>query len=605
VTFPFVSGNRPTIKLTGLSGIMKYIRIASIRGMASSKEQTSEQSVTAPEFYTWTFPGAPVQIQLHLSMIERLAPEVRRASEAVPEHGVEIGGLLLGTADFQVSPIVEIKDFVPFRTEYRADHKFIVSETDQRKLETTLADRRSEREDGLSVVGYYRSHIGAGLGLNEHDLALAEKHFYDPADVFLLVKPSADSSSTAGFFFWDNGHIDSEFTFLEFPFDARLLSGVRVKPSIPDITPELAELEAPGELQQFETPEIGEIDLVTPVQETIARPAMPWLWYPLFTLLMIVLGAVGYKALLQWTASAPVSTPAASDVPALSLRVERKDNDLRVSWSRQAPAVTQAKDASLSIRDGDTQQQELQLTLDQLRTGSVLYTPANNSVQFRLEVTAPDNTKTSETVLALTAAKNDAIKSAAVAPAKFARPAPAGEPPGSPNRKAFTPPTSERNFGEPVRVAMVDPPSQQPNVPAPSQSLVRDLIAPALQKPVIPAQPASTQPAAAPPSSPPPAPSAPPFLAARPIRESQPVLSGSVRGLIVSQVEVDIKIRINESGRVVKAEPLPSKALVSSSLIGAARSAAMLWRFEPARRGNQPVASDLVLRFQYRPAAPH
>ncbi len=572
--------------------------------MATSKEHASEQSAAVPEFYTWTFPGAPVKIHLNLSVVGRLAPEVRRAFDDVPEHSVEIGGLLLGTADFRSSPIVEIKDFVPFLTEYRADHRFILSDADQRKLEKTLAERRAERGDGLSVVGYYRSHIGAGLNLNEHDLAVAEAHFYDPGDVFLLVKPSADGSSTAGFFFWDNGRVDSEFTFLEFPFDPRLLTGLRVKPTILDSTPEFTELEAPDQPQHFDVPEIAESKPEAPlVRERPATPSMPWLWYPLFTILMIALGAVGYQALLKWTGPAPAAAPMASDAPALSLRVERKDNDLRVSWSRQATAVTQAKDASLSIRDGDTQQQELHLTLDQLRTGSVLYTPANTSVQFRLEVTAPDNTKTSETVLALTAARNDATRTPAMAPAKPAnipRRSSASQPPTSApahDRKGFTPPTPDRDFGEPVRVVMVDPPAQQPGAAARNQALVRDL-APAPQKPGVPGQAASGQPSAPPPVS------SAPYIAARPIRESQPVLPASVRSLIASEVEVDVKIRIDESGRVVRAEPLPSKEPVSSSLVGAARSAAMLWRFEPAKRGTQPVRSDLVLRFQYRPAVP-
>jgi hypothetical protein len=175
------------------------------------QEHTSEQSTAVPEFYTWTFPGAPVRIHLHLNVVERLAPEVRRAFDAVPAHSVEIGGLLLGTADFKSSPIVEIKDFIPFLSEYRSDHRFVLSDGDQRKLEKKLAAIRQERADGLTVVGYYRSHIGILLSLNESDLALAEAHFCDPADVFLLVKPSTDGSSTAGFFFWDNGRIDSEF----------------------------------------------------------------------------------------------------------------------------------------------------------------------------------------------------------------------------------------------------------------------------------------------------------------------------------------------------------------------------------------------------------
>jgi hypothetical protein len=315
------------------------------------------------------------------------------------------------------------------------------------------------------------------------------------------------------------------------------------------------------------------------------------LWYPLFTILMIALGAVGYQALLKWSGpasgEAPVAT-IASDAPALALRVERKDNDLRVSWNRKASAVIQAKEAALSIRDGDAQQQELRLTPEQLRYGSVLYTPANSSVQFRMEVTAPDNSMTSESVLALTAPKAPAP--ANTKPATIRRSAPASRPAGNSAQapKGAAQSGAERDFGEPVRVVTVDPPPQTADTSGQNQTPSRDpLLAPALQQPGV--VPASLTPR---------------YVAARPIHQAQPVLSAAVRNLIATLVEVDVKVRIDETGRVVKAEPLPGTEPVSSSLVGAARSAAMLWRFEPARRGNQPVPSDLVLRFQYRPTVP-
>jgi len=556
------------------------------------QEPTSEQTTAAPEFYTWTFPGAPVRIHLHLSVVERLAPEVRRACDVVPAHSVEIGGLLLGTADFKSSPVVEIKDFSPFLGEYRSDHKFILSDADQRKLEKTLATITEERADGLTVVGYYRSHIGSGLSLNETDLALAEAHFYDPADVFLLVKPSGDGSSTAGFFFWDNGRIDSEFTFLEFPFDARLLTGARVKPSILGGT-EAAEFEPPVAAPQFAAPPSIEAEPLTPpVQErrrAASRP--PWLWYPLFTILMIALGAVGYQALLKWAGPAASEAPAsavASDTPALALRVERKDNDLRVSWNRKASAVVQAKESALSIRDGDAQQQELRLTPEQLRYGSVLYTPANSSVQFRMEVTAPDNSKTSESVLALTAPKAPAA--ASTRPAQIRRQAQTNQPAGNSARDARSSmqPGAERDFGEPVRVVTVDPPSRSPDTPTQDQAPSRyPLPAPALQPPGVGATTALPSPR---------------YVAARPIHQAQPVVPAAIRNLIATLVEVDVKVRIDKTGRVVDAERLPSTVPVSSSLVEAARRAALLWRFEPARQSDQAVPSDLVLKFQYRPA---
>lgn len=553
------------------------------------QEHTSEQSTAAPEFYTWTFPGAPVRIHLHLSVVERLAPEVRRACDVVPEHSVEIGGLLLGTADFKSSPVVEIKDFVPFLGEYRTDHKFILSDADQRKLEKTLATIAEERTDGLTVVGYYRSHIGAGLSLNQSDLALAEAHFYDPADVFLLVKPTGDGSSTAGFFFWDNGRIDSEFTFLEFPFDARLLTGARVKPTILGREPEGMEFEHPENPPQFIPQAVAEREpeiQAVPERRRAASRA-PWLWYPLFTILMIALGAVGYQALLKWVGPASgegtVAT-VASDAPVLALRVERKDNDLRVSWNRKAAAVVQAREAALSIRDGDAQQQELRLTPEQLRYGSVLYTPANSSVQFRMEVTAPDNSRTSESVLALTAPKAPAP--ANTKPAAIRRPSPPSQPAGTSFQAAKSPvQPAARDFGEPVRVVTVDPPSQPADTSAQNQTPSGDPL-PAPASPAVGTVPAPAS----------------QYVAARPVHQAQPVLPAAVRNLIDTLVEVDVKVRIDENGRVVSAERMPSRAPVSSSLVDAARKAAMLWRFEPARRGNEPVPSDLVLKFQYRPA---
>src|SRR5437588_9849464 len=138
-----------------------------------SEEFTAAQATAGTDFYTWTFPGAPVRIHLQLNVVERLSREVRRAFESVPSHSVEIGGLLLGTADFFASPIIEVKDFEPFISEYRPDHKFILSEPDRRKLEKSLGKDRQVRTDGLTVVGYYRSHIGEGLSLRPEDLEVA------------------------------------------------------------------------------------------------------------------------------------------------------------------------------------------------------------------------------------------------------------------------------------------------------------------------------------------------------------------------------------------------------------------------------------------------
>jgi hypothetical protein len=547
--------------------------------MPSPEQLVPVESASAPDYYTWTFPGAPVRIHLRLSVVERLSREVRRAFASVPSYSAEIGGLLLGTADLYASHIIEITDFEPFLCEYRSSHKFVLSAADRNKLDKTLAEHRAAPAGQHKIVGYYRSHVGDGLSLSQDDLSIVQAYFSDPASVFLLVKPSSDGSASAGFFFWDKGHIDSEFTFLEFPFDAPQLTGARVKPTWADSPPDLP----------LETPEsaVAEPELVPAVanfyEEPPAEPEEPHgrngtrSWYTLFAALMIVVGALGYQAYTRWQLSSTPSTPA-SDAPPLSLQVERRGGDLRVAWNRTSYAVRHAKDAVLLIHDGEAQEQELRLDLDQLRTGSVLYTPVASAVQFRLEVTAEDGGKTSENVFALTAPKPAAAGGPPAVQSSARQPAaapPIGNRSAEPAGANTSSLASRSALGDPVRVVMIDPPSQA----APRSPL--------LPQPGLGPAGALLQTGA--------------NVAARPIRQSQPSLPPSVRAKVTSPVEVQIKVEIDDSGRVVNAYPLASTGPVNPFLVGAARNAARLWMFEPARRGDRPVSSEMILKFQYRP----
>jgi hypothetical protein len=99
--------------------------------------------------------------------------------------------------------------------------------------------------------------------------------------------------------------------------------------------------------------------------------------------------ALGYGVYLKWKATQ--ASASFSNVGALALRTERREGALRVSWNRDTLVVNRAKDAMLSIRDGDLKPQELHLELEQLRMGSVVYTPVNKSVLFQLEVTGRDD----------------------------------------------------------------------------------------------------------------------------------------------------------------------------------------------------------------------
>jgi len=68
--------------------------------MQVPEEQVPVSPSVVPDFYVWSFPGAPVRIHLYLDVVERLAREVRRAYGSIPSHSVEVGGFLLGASDF-------------------------------------------------------------------------------------------------------------------------------------------------------------------------------------------------------------------------------------------------------------------------------------------------------------------------------------------------------------------------------------------------------------------------------------------------------------------------------------------------------------------------
>jgi hypothetical protein len=540
--------------------------------MSVFEESATVHSATAPDFYTWTFPGAPLRIHLQLSVVSPMAHEVNRAFEANATHGVEIGGLLLGTALVSRS-IIEIKGFEPFPSEYWSDHKFDLSDSGRRALERQLVVRRADRSDGLGVVGFYRSHLGEVLSLNQTDVSLAQEYFNNPANVFLLVKPATNGPANAGFFFWEMGRINPEFTYLEFPFDARQLS--REQPE--QVRPEPLDdegYENPEAANDFSASHLSSGDVA--FERSAPRSRTHWMIFLIFGTVLIAAGAAGLGTFMKWSAQATARDVAAAP-PALSLQVERVGLDLRVIWDRHSFAVARAKEGTLVIRDGDSPEQQIPLDLEQLRHGSVVYSAANPTVNFRLEITDAENVKTSQTVLALTAPRLAASGSAPDSGAVSADQRAPGnrQPQADPTARSQEPPptpSSSRDFSEPVgAVSKRVPESSQPK------------LTPPLAQPNM---------------------AGAPYIRPLPIREVRPKLSPNASMEIKSLMEVEIRVHIDDKGRVVKAEPLPAKGRVSDSLVNAARKAALHWRFEPAWVGSRPVASELVLKFQYRPAAP-
>jgi hypothetical protein len=379
---------------------------------------TKSAMVSGLPFYVWEVPGKPISIQLHFEVIDRVSPEILRGLGALKRRGAEVGGILLGRVEDGPRPTVIVEDFETVRSEYLTGPSYNLSENDLVAFEAALSRWKSDPAGKLSVVGFYRSHTRDELYMDDADLELVRRYFPEPQNVFLLIKPFATRPCIAGFFFWEDGEIYREATYLQFPFQRRDLGGgepqyappqaspppsnsapaprraqpegsaLREESPLPPYTPE-AERQ-PVRLTPFEellpATRTSNLSILSTLEEPGAEARkLKWRWLlvPGFLAIAAVGGFVAYRNLEDSKASASQE----STEPALPLRlsVSEKNNQLDVTWDRNALAVTRAKRGVLSISDG-SKRRDLELTGAQLRNGRVLYSRLSGDVNLRLEV---------------------------------------------------------------------------------------------------------------------------------------------------------------------------------------------------------------------------
>lgn len=519
-----------------------------------------------PQSYIWSFPGAPIRVHLSLEVVENLAPSLTGKEDAAPF------GLLLGHVD-GLATIVS--GFQP------------LAAADAREIETALA--KLAAQSGRSpVVGYYRAQPASqqqeGLRLDEKDMALAGIFFNDPSNVVLLLQAAGPGPANATFFFYDSGRLNGDFPFLEFPFDAHLLASA-----------EQHRVEA-AQRRSFEV-----LPPPPPPSPARAKPSRRRIWkgvaWALAAACLIGGTAVGVGRFLDrssWSLaiSAPAppvaSAPAPAPPPSFGLEAERQGGDLKLAWNRASAAISNATSAVLSIQDGDARR-TIPLQAAQVRGGSILYTPVSDQVQMELAVVSPSG-NSAESVLVLLPKRGPA-RTVAIEPPVPVQPAqPVSQ---SASRfqpaKPFTPPPAPARQSAP---AFSEPPAlagANPAPPADAPLLSRSI---SVQPPAPP--PAADRRAIAP---------APVYREAEPIYKVQPIfpaalLSTPTRNTVNRPMMVEVLVSIDETGKVVKADP-KSQAGVHPSMVNSALAAARDWTFRPARRGDRPVASQMLLRFNF------
>lgn len=581
---------------------------------------TSATSPAKARVFNYSFPGSRVQIQLRLDAVDALASELQGGCE----RGSETGGMLLGRITGQGTS-VEIIDATPFliRTANEGT-RYVLQHSDRQRLAATVIESNS-KPGVLSVVGYYRTHLRPNLSLDEDDLTLMRECFLDPASVALLIKPSVAGPPIGAFFFRDNGEITSQSSFLELPFDSTALA---------NIAGNWPEVQSDGE------PRTSAVNGWSPKQRPVwnGRVRSPRSW--IFAALIAgALAFVPYAKIMQQMRPEPAAVRSTQVQPPsvhkIGLQVEKQGTDFRVSWNRNGAILEKAKVGILTIKDGES---ERRVYLDpvQLQTGTAMYSPVGDVLQFRLEILSAGGESADEQVIAI-AGPNAVAASRTPTNTQAHR-----QPPPSTAVKSATDPSRDT----PSKLTPVDDAKQVRALPsttasAPAELPVAEtlpLSPPVLERGTSPSGPGILPSAligtiAPPPgapsinrATPAPGPASGPasgkdssapdqgtksepqspagvraYVPPQALRQFQPTIPASVRAMLTTPVAVEIQVSLDENGRVTGARVQNASGPMAGFLARPALDTARRWTFRPASIGNRNVPSEITLQFRFNP----
>ncbi len=486
-------------------------------------------------YYVWEVPDK-VRIRLHFDVIDRILPEVMRGFGALPRRGAEVGGILLGRVLEREPLTISIEEFEPLACEYLTGPSFHLSTKDRERLETMLG---LWQDRPLQVVGYFRSHTRKDLFLDERDQDVFQTYFPGLDKVVLLIKPFATRASVAGFFFRENGKLQGEATYSQFPFHRRELGGGDPRPPIhrQEGEPEAPQVPRQGPhpvpiampdpyrrpasaadrflpdrfddartrpaesrpdlpppprreagLEGERVPFSSSLDLPDDFQPSPLRRYML-----LLAVLVVLVGAaaVGYQFL-----ATPRPPAAIADLP-LQLAVNQTGKQLDITWQRDSAVVASAQRGVLTITDGDHKEQ-LELTSAQLHVGRVIYTRVTRQVDVRLEIFTSDQSAVSESARVLAA--EDPPPGAQAPPAQEI----AADPPkeGETASKEPEPAKSEPSPAAPAETSASTAPLVQPAASTPPSPPVKAVASRPTTEGAKPTEPPKPEPKAQEPPTP-------------------------------------------------------------------------------------------------------
>jgi hypothetical protein len=289
-----------------------------------------------PLYVRWNPDRSPHAIELRLELVARISGELAQAERL----GIEVGGMLLGTLPGSESPTLRIEEVSMIGRRFEDGAIYMLEPGQQHRFAEI---RESAKSRGRVAVGFFRSHLRPGpLQPSIADKALMTEQFGQSLYVFLLIQ--SREPRTAAFFLSANGQLPEQPSARKFFFDDSEFK------FLPEVAGEEIETRATGVVRG----------------DTAAAADQRYRWLAVASIaalaILLILGAFagGISRLFR-----PPSNK-------IDLGVMSSGNVLQISWDHNAPLVTRAKSAVITIVDGRSRR-EIHLGPDELKLGEVDY----------------------------------------------------------------------------------------------------------------------------------------------------------------------------------------------------------------------------------------
>ncbi len=150
------------------------------------------------KFGSWRLAGHPQVVEYAIPVLDDIVADVVSGFRKFPHGGLGVGGVLFGEGEKHLVRILATR---PMPCDHTAGPTFTLSDADHQALDRLLAEAGNDPDlAGLKPVGWYHSHTRSGLHFTPSDLDVHERHFPEPWQIAVVLRPDLDRPTAAGIF---------------------------------------------------------------------------------------------------------------------------------------------------------------------------------------------------------------------------------------------------------------------------------------------------------------------------------------------------------------------------------------------------------------------